>query len=338
MPFLSVIIPVYKVEKYLGQCVDSVINQNLEDIEIILVDDGSPDGCPQICDSYAEKYGFVKVIHKPNGGLSSARNAGIDACKGDYIIFMDSDDWWNPDVCVSEMLQKVKSQPDVEMFLFTSYDFIEGEGLFKRNEHEHFATIDVSSVSRYYQTLLNNGNMEVSANTKVLKAKFIKDNMLYFTSGLLSEDNEWIMRVLRVTKKVGKLEYPLYLCRLGRMDSITNTIRKKNITDLLKIIKSSIDYCSENKNFILADKELCFCSYLWFCAMGLCTKLNKEEKKEIRHLFDETSLVCKYSNSRKTKLCNNVYKIFGFRITMFILGKYIKFKGNKKTFKTKVEK
>lgn len=337
MPFLSVIIPVYNVEKYLNQCVDSVINQNLDDIEIILVDDGSPDNCPQICDFYAEKYDYVKVIHKKNGGLSSARNSGIDDAQGDYIIFMDSDDWWNPDVSVKDMLSYVKEHPQTEMYLFTSFDYIEGEGYFKRNEHENFANIDVSSVKSYYQSLLNNGNMEVSANTKILKTSFIKENKLYFTENLLSEDNEWIIRVLRVASKVDKLEYPLYLCRLGRADSITNSIRKKNITDLLGIVKKSIDYCAENNNFTFKELELCFCSYLWFCAMGLCTCLSKEEKKDVRELFDNSSSVCAYSNSRKTKLCNRVYKIFGLRITMFILGKYIKLKGNKKTFKTKVE-
>ena len=77
MPFLSVIIPVYKVEKYLNRCVDSVLNQDFKDIEVILVDDGSPDGCPAICDVYAQNDNRVKVIHKKNGGLSSARNAGM---------------------------------------------------------------------------------------------------------------------------------------------------------------------------------------------------------------------------------------------------------------------
>ena len=126
MTFFCVIIPVYKVEKYLRQCVDSVINQKLNNIEIILVDDGSPDACPQICDEYQEKYDYVKVIHKPNGGLSSARNAGIEAATGDYLIFMDSDDWWNPDVDVNAMLAKVCEHPEVEMFLFSSLDYIVG--------------------------------------------------------------------------------------------------------------------------------------------------------------------------------------------------------------------
>ncbi len=92
-PLISVIIPIYKVEEYLNECVESVINQTYKNLEIILVDDGSPDNCPQICDDWAKRDNRIKVIHKQNGGLSSARNAGLDICTGDYIGFIDSDDW-----------------------------------------------------------------------------------------------------------------------------------------------------------------------------------------------------------------------------------------------------
>ena len=91
-PLVSVIIPIYKVEKYLRASIDSALNQTYENIEIILVDDGSPDACPQICDDYAEKYDNIKVIHKKNGGLSDARNHGIEASSGEYLYFLDSDD------------------------------------------------------------------------------------------------------------------------------------------------------------------------------------------------------------------------------------------------------
>lgn len=92
-PLVSIIVPVYKVEPYLRQCLDSIINQTYTNLEIILVDDGSPDGCPQICDEYAAKDKRIVVIHKENGGLSDARNAGLDICKGEYVFFVDSDDW-----------------------------------------------------------------------------------------------------------------------------------------------------------------------------------------------------------------------------------------------------
>lgn len=94
---LSVIVPIYKVEDYLPKCVESIRNQTHSNLEIILVDDGSPDGCGAICDEFAQKDSRIRVIHKENGGLSDARNAGIDVAKGDYLAFVDSDDWLEPD-------------------------------------------------------------------------------------------------------------------------------------------------------------------------------------------------------------------------------------------------
>lgn len=95
---ISVIVPVYKVEKYLDRCVESIVNQTYKNLEIILVDDGSPDNCPAMCDAWIEKDERIRVIHKENGGVSSARNKGIDAATGDYIGFVDSDDWIEPDM------------------------------------------------------------------------------------------------------------------------------------------------------------------------------------------------------------------------------------------------
>lgn len=104
-PKLSVIVPVFKVEQFLNKCIDSILNQSYTNIEVILVDDGSPDSCPQICDDYQRKDPRVKVVHKQNGGLSSARNAGLDIASGEYVSFVDSDDWLESDA-YSEMINQ----------------------------------------------------------------------------------------------------------------------------------------------------------------------------------------------------------------------------------------
>ena len=103
---LSVIVPVYKTKEYLCDCVDSILSNHV-DMEIILVDDGSPDDCGKICDDYAERFENIKVIHKENGGLSSARNAGLDIAQGDYLAFVDSDDMVSP-FMLSKMLDTIK--------------------------------------------------------------------------------------------------------------------------------------------------------------------------------------------------------------------------------------
>ena len=121
----SVIVPVYKVEEYLERCVDSILAQTYPDFEVILVDDGSPDRCPQICDAYKEKDKRVRVIHKPNGGLVSARNAGIFAAKGDYITYVDSDDWVKPNLLEFIHDRIAESKPPVDMVMFASENVYE---------------------------------------------------------------------------------------------------------------------------------------------------------------------------------------------------------------------
>ena len=119
-PLISVIIPVYNVEAYLPRCVDSILAQTYQNLEIILVDDGTKDHCDVICDDYARKDPRIKVIHKPNGGLSSARNAGIDIAAGEYLAFVDSDDWIEPDAY--EHMMAAALQNHVKMVCAGRYD------------------------------------------------------------------------------------------------------------------------------------------------------------------------------------------------------------------------
>ena len=123
---VSVIVPVYKVEAYLGRCVDSILAQTHRNLEVILVDDGSPDRCGMICDEYAERDPRVCVIHKENGGLSSARNAGIDIAKGEYLEFVDSDDWIEPDAV--ESLLSAARQHQVDLVIGGRWDVKEKTG------------------------------------------------------------------------------------------------------------------------------------------------------------------------------------------------------------------
>lgn len=110
---ISIIVPIYKVEIYLRKCVDSIVNQTYKNIEILLIDDGSPDNCGIICDEYAKKDERIKVIHKKNGGLSDARNYGIEASSGDYIMFVDSDDYISKDMCEILLKKALENNADI---------------------------------------------------------------------------------------------------------------------------------------------------------------------------------------------------------------------------------
>lgn len=122
VPKISIIVPVYRVENYLDRCIKSILNQTFTDFELILVDDGSPDRCPQKCDDWCKVDKRIKVIHKENGGLSSARNAGLEAAKGEYIGFVDSDDWITCDMY--ELLYRLAKKYKADIVGVGREDFI----------------------------------------------------------------------------------------------------------------------------------------------------------------------------------------------------------------------
>ena len=159
MYILSIIVPVYKVEKYLAQCVDSILAQTLKDYEIILVDDGSPDNCGKICDDYAEKHSNIRVIHKVNGGLTAARQTGMQAAQGKYVAFVDSDDWIDPEMFRILVDQAEEHSADISCgsFVFEyedhcePYQTIVSSGVYKGAQMDELRADAIYSVEKMAQ-------------------------------------------------------------------------------------------------------------------------------------------------------------------------------------------
>ena len=137
---VSIIVPVYKVEDYLSRCVKSLIKQTYRNIEIILVDDGSPDRCPELCDFWVEQDDRIRVIHKKNGGLSDARNAGVSIAKGEYIIFVDSDDWVDDTFVESLYLGAYNTHSDICECEIIKTDEMKKSLFLKGNEKSNVST------------------------------------------------------------------------------------------------------------------------------------------------------------------------------------------------------
>ena len=182
-PKISVIVPVYKVEKFLDRCVESIVGQTYENLEIILVDDGSPDNCPSMCDKWAEKDSRIKVIHKENGGVSSARNAALDAATGDFIGFVDSDDWIEPDMYESLMMRIDETGKDIAV---CSYYSIEVSG--ERNECRCIADKAVVCKDDYFRFIVLGGDGGYIWN-RLYRADIIKevrfDENIWYSEDLL---------------------------------------------------------------------------------------------------------------------------------------------------------
>lgn len=226
-PLVSVVVPVYKVEKYIHECVDSILQQTYEDIELILVDDGSPDNCGVLCDEYAKADPRVKVIHKENGGLSDARNAGIDIAQGEYITFVDSDDFISKNY-LSSMIRMAQSNEADIVQIEATHDC---DGLGK-NKKDNRQSIMVFSPSEALINMLRFQVVQVMAWGKLYKRKLFEN--IRYPKGRLNEDNLTTYKLLLAAKKnVVCSPEQLYFYRVnneGIMNSSFNVRRYEILT------------------------------------------------------------------------------------------------------------
>lgn len=264
-PIISIIVPVYKVEKYLDRCLFSIINQTVKDIEVILVDDGSPDKCSKICDEYAKKDSRIKVIHKENGGLGFARNTGLDIARGKYIGFVDSDDSIKLNMFEVLLEHAIKDQCDIVIGGYTrvknngeeiNYN---GEGIEKiyKNEEIHDLLIDMIGTKP-------NDYKDMRCNMAVWKCLYsrelIEKNKIRFHSEreFISEDLIFHIDLLGNSQKVKIIPDCLYYYydNYNSLTTIYNPQRlEKNIL-LCKEVKRKLDFLYGMDDDIFIDRLL----------------------------------------------------------------------------------
>lgn len=229
----SIILPVYKVEKYLRPCVDSILNQTFKDFEVILVDDGSPDSSPQICDEYAQKDSRVSVIHKPNGGQADARNVGLEAAKGDYICYIDSDDFLANENVLQLLADKTATNPDIVHYKFK--EWFESDGHIADCRFDYNVPTEGRTVAEIYCDLIDKDAYYNSAWSKIIRRDLLMENNIRFEKGIVGEDNEWYYHVVMVAKSLVLVDEPLYVYR-RRQGSTTTTATRKNLLDQLHVL------------------------------------------------------------------------------------------------------
>lgn len=221
-PLVSIIVPIYKVEDFLDDCIKSLANQTYQNLEIILVDDGSPDNCPAMCDDWARKDNRVQVFHKENAGLSAARNYGIGKANGEYLMFVDSDDYLK-DNAVAESVAHIV---DSDMLAFGCYEFFEKEG--NKGHDINFVKTQVVDYHQYWDEYFKSrlDFIYIVAWNKLYK-KEVFDKLRY-TPDKINEDARIIESVINECNKITLLDKALY-CYRRRGESITSTaISSKN--------------------------------------------------------------------------------------------------------------
>ncbi|WP_456277307.1 glycosyltransferase [Bacillus sp. AK128] len=200
-PKISIIVPVYKVEPYLEKCIESILSQTFRNFELILINDGSPDNCGNICDGYSKKDSRIKVIHKQNGGLSSARNAGLEIAQGDYIGFVDSDDWIEPEMY--ELLLNLCEENNCEISSCSSIIHYSDKTIVNGGHTKQIYNRNVAM-----RIMLEGDLYDEVVWTKIFKRNVIGD--IRFTEGIVYEDTDFTYRVIHNSSSVGCIGKPMY--------------------------------------------------------------------------------------------------------------------------------
>lgn len=317
---LSVIIPIYGVEPYLRKCVDSLLAQDLlsSEYEIILVDDESPDECPQICDEYAAKCNNIRVIHRKNGGLSAARNSGIEIAQGEYLMFVDSDDYIEPNVLGGLMAQVERDKLDVLRYRlqyvnpqYQIYDPYKSDP-FKGND---YSEVPIDGVS-FLNTRMNTAcyawqfilRRDLISSTPCNQHSTQENAPCLFTEDIYFEDTDWTPRMLIKAQRVASTNTIVYNY-LQRQGSITNAINRDKQRKVLDDKMRLIGEMQRQANVLQENGQ----SNVWFSRMNADTVISVigilsvdfyAERKSYMAQLQQMDVFPIQSNNAKAKLIN----------------------------------
>lgn len=309
----SIVIPVYNVEKYLDACVESVLSQTFRDFEIILVDDGSPDRSGSMCDGWAQKDSRVKVIHQENGGLSVARNTGIRSATGEYVMFLDSDDWWDNVLVLEKLAESLAlTEPDVLSFNYRkAYD--------GRLEPLYFPeTLPSSAAAEDLKQILESDLWVTGACNKAIRRTLLSENALYFRTGITSEDIDWTMRLALCADRFAFANVCVFIYR-QHASSISHSLSVKKIECLCGNVRECVRLleCADEKKAELLKP---FVAYQYGTLLHNVANLPAAERsKELMAGVKEMKWLLNCSDNGKVRLLRLSSRVGGLSGTMLML-------------------
>lgn len=256
---VSVVVPVYNVQDYLEQCLDSLVNQTLSEIEIVCVNDGSTDSSPAILEKYSSKDSRIRIVTQKNKGLSGARNTGMKYIKGEYVCFIDSDDWLEANAL--EELYEMSRKLDLDMIFYQMRNYIEDRNEFEDTQYGSVGVLDSSYEGKIftYEDVLNVlFKLPHSPCSKLFKTSFLRELDVEFPENLNYEDVLFFYKVFLKAKRVSFLRKPFYIYRT-RADSITGSAGVKSL-DIFEILNQSHDVIKQTT--ILDTNNQDFLMYL----------------------------------------------------------------------------
>lgn len=316
----SIIIPVYNVENFLKECIDSVLKQKYRDFEIILVDDGSTDNSGKMCDTYSDYFNFIKVVHKENGGAASARNVGVKMAEGDYIIFLDSDDYWMNDSCLLLINESIK-QTRCDILVWNSCKYYQNINKFDKRlkQTKSVKLIDPN------KDILNCYEFKACPWDKAINRNVYEEKNYSFQEGVLSEDVEWTFDLLKDINSVAFLDYQINIYR-QRAGSVTKTQRERNAKDMIAHVETLLKQVETIEKETLKNNCYAYIAeqYANCIIMGGKSLIIKQYAKFLK----SSKYLLEYGKTKKNFIMKYLLKFLGFKITCILCGTAFDMKNN----------
>lgn len=310
---ISVIVPIYNVEKYLRRCLDSLISQTHDSKEIILVNDGSTDKSRDIAEEYANKFADIKLITKENGGVSSARNFGVKLATGDYIMFVDSDDFLEDDALELMSKRASESNADIVRGKWISCDEYDNINSRKINEKEIVRTCIPMDGKTYLKEAMITNSYDIVVWINCIKREYLDEAKLSFIEGVFYEDHEYTLKLLTLgNPKIVQIADQFYYYR-NSSQSITKKHDLKKALDLLSAVRGMISYIetsdfdNETYKYAYMTVSIAFC-HLTTIYLGL----NKSEQQSLNKLLDRdliSLVLSKPTFRRQTNIQNKLFAV-----------------------------
>lgn len=322
---ISFIVPVYNVYKYVRRCVESLTAQTYSDIEVILVDDGSTDGSSGLCDRLSEEDCRIRVIHKENGGLSDARNTGLRDARGEYVVFVDSDDFWPYEGSLSQLVEIVSKENTIDFLGFNCMYYYEQSDEYRKWRMYSEKIVENSNNEYVLTELIASGTIPMSACLKLMKREFLLNNELFFQKGIVAEDIPWFISMIIKADKVRFVNDYVYAYRQNVVGSISNSFSLRTFNDLFGIIRNQViciptyDVSQETKDALYSFMAYEFCILL-SNIVALPDSLRGKKREELM----EYKWLLNYTSNPKVKLTRLICRLCGIRITEKILAFYQK--------------
>lgn len=313
----SIIVPVYNVENYLVDCIESLVNQKFDSYEILIINDGSTDNSGEICDEYATKYDNIRVFHKKNGGLSDARNYGIKNAKGDYLIFVDSDDWIALDSLkkISEAIGD-KNPQVVETCLVEAY----ADKYIYRDLHFCKYLSKDFTRTRAIKWMMQKSKNTWPAPKRIVSSEFVKEKGILFCPGKLHEDLDWTSNLCYHAERYVGCSFSWYFHRMDRSGSITNSIKAQNIIDVIEMASSHYKRYMEQKNSInrIVVNRIMISVYVMLKRVN---SLAEEDKEKVVASIENNKDFFKIAPKIKYKIFVFISKVVGVKMAINMLCK-----------------